>query len=141
MYCSRGKGGKAAATEAVRWFQQAVDASYPPAMLNLGTLSDQGREGLPADPDKGRFLIRTAAEEGFAPAQVALGRAAEAEPEKNSRSGGGTLLVRKGGGPRETPTVCSRSRAFLIKASRERAIWCKLRCLRRRAGLAVRPSR
>jgi TPR repeat protein len=77
-----GKGVKASPSEAARWFQQAVDASYPPAMLNLGTILLKGAEGLPADPDKGQFLIRTAAEEGFAPAQVALGRAVEAEPEK-----------------------------------------------------------
>jgi len=77
-----GKGVSASPAEAARWFQQAVDASYPPAMLSLGTILIKGADGLPADPDKGRFLIRTAAEEGFAPAQVALGRAAEAEPEK-----------------------------------------------------------
>ena len=77
-----GMGMKASPSEAARWFQQAVDASYPPAMLNLGKLLLKGAEGLPADADKGQFLIRTAAEEGFAPAQVVLGRAVEAEPEK-----------------------------------------------------------
>ncbi len=72
-----GRGVKASATEAARWFQKAADASYPLGMLNLGTLLAKGAEGVPADPDKSRFLMQAAAEEGFAPAQYALGRTAE----------------------------------------------------------------
>ena len=76
-----GQGVKASATEAARWFQQAADASYPPGMLNLGTLLKKGAEGVPPDHDNASFLIRAAAEEGYAPAQVACGRLAEAGGE------------------------------------------------------------
>ncbi|MEO7318553.1 MAG: hypothetical protein ABIZ56_06165 [Chthoniobacteraceae bacterium] len=79
-----GQGVKASTAEAARWFQQAADASYPPGMVNLGMLLIKGAEGVPADPDKGQFLIRSAAEEGFAPAQVAMGKQAE----KNGQDGG-----------------------------------------------------
>ena len=79
-----GQGVKASATEAVRWYQQAADASFPPAMLNLGILLSKGVEGIPADPDKARFLIHAAAEEGYAPAQVACARMAEAGGEDHS---------------------------------------------------------
>ena len=73
-----GQNGKPSPAEAARWFQQAADASYPPGMLNLSTLLRKGADGVPADPDKANFLIRAAAEEGYAPAQVACGRLAEA---------------------------------------------------------------
>lgn len=76
-----GKAGKPSAPDAVRWFQQAADASYAPAMLNLAMILQKGVEGVPADPDKANFLVRAAAEEGFAPAQVACGRIAEAGGE------------------------------------------------------------
>ena len=76
-----GKGPKPSIAEAVRWFQQAADASFPLGMLNLGSLLKKGAEGVPADPDKANFLIRAAAEEGYAPAQVACGRMAEAGGE------------------------------------------------------------
>ena len=76
-----GQTGKPSAVEAVRWFQQAADASYPPGMLNLGLMLKKGAEGVPADPDKANFLVRAAAEEGYAPAQVACGRLAEAGGE------------------------------------------------------------
>lgn len=76
-----GQVGKASAAEAARWFQQAADASYPPGMLNLSTLLRKGTDGVPADPDKANFLIHAAAEEGYAPAQVACGRLAEAGGE------------------------------------------------------------
>ena len=76
-----GQGSKPSAAEAARWFQQAADASYPPGMLNLGTLLKKGTDGVPADPDKANFLIRAAAEEGYAPAQVACGQLAEAGGE------------------------------------------------------------
>ncbi len=72
-----GYGVKASAAEAARWFQQAADASFPPAMLNLAVILRKGAEGVPADPDKAVFLIRSAAEEGYAPAQVASGQLAE----------------------------------------------------------------
>ena len=72
-----GYGPKASAAEAARWFQQATDASFAPGMLNLAMLLRKGAEGVPADPDKAVFLIRAAAEEGYAPAQVASGRLAE----------------------------------------------------------------
>ncbi len=78
-----GQNGKPSAVEAARWFQQAADASFPAGMLNLGTLLKKGAEGVPADPDKANFLIRAAAEEGYAPAQVACGRLAEAGGEDN----------------------------------------------------------
>ena len=74
-----GRGVTASATEAARWFQQAADASFPPAMVNLGMLLGKGAEGVQADPDKAQFLIRSAAEEGYAPAQVILGKQAEKE--------------------------------------------------------------
>ena len=76
-----GRGMKASPAEAVRWFQQAVDASFPAAMLNLGMILRKGAEGVPADPDKANFLIHGAAEEGYAPAQVACGQMAEAGGE------------------------------------------------------------
>ncbi len=76
-----GKGAKPSAAEAARWFQQAADASNPVGMMNLGLLLKKGAEGVPADPDKAAFLIRAAAEEGFAPAQFASGQLAEAGGE------------------------------------------------------------
>ena len=72
-----GQGVPASPVEAARWFQQAVEASFPPAMLNLGMLLGKGAEGVPADPDKGQFLIRAAAEADFAPAQAVMGKQAE----------------------------------------------------------------
>lgn len=72
-----GQGMSPSPTEAVRWFQQAADAAFPLASLNLGMLLVKGADGVPADPDKGQFLIRSAAEEGFAPAQVVMGNQAE----------------------------------------------------------------
>ena len=72
-----GQGVTASASEAARWFQQAADASNPLAMVNLGILLSKGGDGVPADPDKAQFLIRSAAEEGFAPAQAIMGKQAE----------------------------------------------------------------
>ena len=72
-----GQSVTASAPEAARWFQQAADASFPLAMVNLGILLSKGAEGVPADPDKAQFLIRSAAEEGFAPAQTIMGNQAE----------------------------------------------------------------
>jgi hypothetical protein len=79
-----GQGVKASAVEAARWFQQAADASFPAGMLNLGLLLARGAEGVPADPDKSQFLIRAAAEAGFARAQVVVARRAESEAENTN---------------------------------------------------------
>ncbi len=80
----RGQDVAASAVEAARWFQQAADASYPQAMVNLGILLGKGAAGVPADPDKAQFLIRSAAEAGYAPAQVLMGR----QTEKRGQDGG-----------------------------------------------------
>ena len=89
LYLS-GQGVTASAAEAARWFQQAADASYPLAMVNLGMLLSQGAEGVQADPDKAQFLIRSAAEDGFAPAQTIMGKQAE----KDGKDGGDPVEAR-----------------------------------------------
>ena len=85
-----GQGVTASAAEAARWFQQAADASFPLAMVNLGILLSQGAQGVPADPDKAQFLVRSAAEEGFAPAQAIMGKQAE----KEGKDGGDPVEAR-----------------------------------------------
>ena len=89
LYLS-GQGVTPSAPEAARWFQQAADASLPLAMVNLGILLMQGAEGVQADPDKSQFLIRAAAEEGFAPAQAIMGKQAE----KNGNDDGDPVEAR-----------------------------------------------
>lgn len=79
-----GQGVTASAAEAARWFQQAADASFPLGMVNLGILLSKGAEGVQADPDKSQFLIRSAAEEGFAPAQAIMGKQAEKDGQDGS---------------------------------------------------------
>ena len=72
-----GRGLKPAPDEAVKWFQKAADAGSNPAQLNLARLLFLGAEGVPKDEEKARFLLRTAAEAGYAPAQAQLGSAVE----------------------------------------------------------------
>ena len=74
-----GRGGKASATEAAKWFQKAADASQPQAMFNLAALLSSGAPGVEKDLDKARFLFRASAEAGHPGAQTAVGAAAERE--------------------------------------------------------------
>ena len=71
-----GRGTKAAA-EAAKWFQKAADAGSSAAQLNLARLLFLGADGLTKDEEKARFLLRTSAEAGYAPAQAQLGAAIE----------------------------------------------------------------
>ena len=68
-----GRGIKAAPTEAVKWFQKAVDAGNTAAQFNLARLLFMGADGVPKDAEKARFLLRTSAEAGYAAAQAELG--------------------------------------------------------------------
>ena len=77
-----GSGVKASLTDAVTWFKKAADATNSAGMFNLGRILMVGGEGVAKDEDKARFLIRSAAEAGYAPAQFAEGQAAEQVEEK-----------------------------------------------------------
>ena len=72
-----GRGTKASPVEAVKWFQKAVDAGSNAAQFNLARLLFLGADGVPKDEEKARFLLRTAAEAGYAPAQAQLGGSIE----------------------------------------------------------------
>ena len=72
-----GRGTKASPAEAVKWFQKAADAGHIAAQFNLARLLFTGTDGLPKDQEKARFLLRTSAEAGFAPAQAELGGSIE----------------------------------------------------------------
>ena len=74
-----GRGAKTVPAEAAKWFQKAADAGNAPAQNNLARLLFLGAEGVPKDEEKARFLLRTSAEAGFAPAQAQLGTAVESE--------------------------------------------------------------
>lgn len=74
-----GRGTKAVPAEAAKWFQKAADAGNAPAQNNLARLLFLGAEGVPKDEEKARFLLRTSAEAGYAPAQAQLGTAVESE--------------------------------------------------------------
>ena len=72
-----GRGTKASPAEALKWFQKAADAGSSAAQFNLARLLFNGAEGVPKDGEKARFLLRTSAEAGFAPAQAELGGSIE----------------------------------------------------------------
>ena len=72
-----GRGVKASPAEAAKWFQKAADAGNNNAQFNLARLLFLGPEGVPKDEEKARFLLRTSAEAGYAPAQAQLGGAVE----------------------------------------------------------------
>ena len=72
-----GRGIKAAPVEAMKWFQKAADAGNNAGQFNLARLLFLGADGVPKDEEKGRFLLRTSAEAGYAPAQAQLGTAIE----------------------------------------------------------------
>ena len=72
-----GRGTKAAPAEAVKWFQKAADAGSSAAQFNLARLLFMGAEGVAKDEEKARFLLRTSAEAGYAPAQAQLGGSIE----------------------------------------------------------------
>ena len=72
-----GRGTKAAPVEAAKWFQKAADAGHNAAQFNLARLLFLGADGVPKDEEKARFLLRTSAEAGFAPAQARLGGSIE----------------------------------------------------------------
>ena len=76
MYVA-GRGVKASAAEAMKWFQKAADAGSSAAQFNIARLLFMGGDGVPKDEEKARFLLRTAAEAGWAPAQTQLGSAIE----------------------------------------------------------------
>ncbi len=72
-----GRGVKAAPAEAVKWFQKAADAGNNAGQLNLARMLFIGTDGVAKDEEKARFLLRTSAEAGYAPAQTQLGSAVE----------------------------------------------------------------
>ena len=72
-----GRGTKAAPAEAAKWFQKAADAGSGAAQLNLARLLSMGADGVSKDEEKARFLLRTSAEAGYAPAQAEMGGAIE----------------------------------------------------------------
>ena len=78
-----GRGVKASPAEAAQWFQKAADAGNPAGQFNLSRLLLIGAEGVPKDEEKARFLLRTAAEAGYAPAQAQLGRAVESLADRS----------------------------------------------------------
>jgi TPR repeat protein len=83
-----GHGGKAVLVEAAKYFQQAVEMAHPAAAFNLATLLEQGAEGISKDEDKARFLLQTAAEGGYAPAQFRIGSKLEPPPERGEEKEG-----------------------------------------------------
>lgn len=83
-----GRGEKPQFAEAVKFFQQAADASLPAGMLNLASVLASGAEGVPKDEEKARFLLRAAAEGGLALAQVQLGALTESTASRSEDKAG-----------------------------------------------------
>lgn len=100
-----GRGMKASAVEAQRWFQKGAEANNGRAQLNLARLLLSGGEGVTKDEEKADFLLRQAAEAGLADAQFVLG-------EKLERK-----LVGDGKGP--SPDL-TEPRKWYEKAAKER---------------------
>jgi TPR repeat protein len=81
-----GRGAKASAVAALKWFTKAADGGSAPGQLNLARLLAAGAEGVAKDMERARFLVQQAAENGFAPAQVELARLLEAEVDLDGRT-------------------------------------------------------
>ncbi len=79
-----GRGVKASAPEALKWFQKAADAGHPGAQLNLAMLLSGGAEGVPKDEEKARFLFGAAAEAGHPGAQFYRGKMIERTAKSNA---------------------------------------------------------
>ena len=76
---NEGKAGlKQDYAEALKWFRQAADKGYAPALYNLGLAYDLGH-GVPADDKQAFKYYLMAAEQGFAAAQYNVGNMYAAE--------------------------------------------------------------
>jgi uncharacterized protein len=79
-----GRGVKASATDALKWFQKAADTGHAGAQLNIAKLLFAGAEGVPKDEEKARFLLHTAAEADQPAAQLYLGQMTEHAAKTNA---------------------------------------------------------
>ena len=74
-----GNGAKPSPAEAAKWFNKGAEANHLRSQFNLARLTLVGAEGVPADKEKAKFLLRQAAEGGLPDAQYALGQQFESE--------------------------------------------------------------
>lgn len=72
MYLN-GQGVEADAGEAVRWQRKGVELGSPKSMLELGTYTLLGQNGIKRNVTEGLRLIKQAGEQGLADAQNYLG--------------------------------------------------------------------
>ena len=79
---------KNAPLDALPWFQKAAEQSHPAGLYNLALLNYQGGEGIPKDEDQGRFLLKSSAEAGYAPAQYQMGVLLDAEAVRTDKPAG-----------------------------------------------------
>ncbi len=79
---------KNASLDALPWFQKAAEQSHPAGLFNLALLNYKGGEGIPKDEDQGRFLLKSSAEAGYAPAQYQMGVLMDAEAIKEDKPAG-----------------------------------------------------
>lgn len=75
--CLAGRGMKASAGEALKWFEIAAEKGTILGKFRQAQVYQAGAQGVPKDEDRAQFLINAAATEGQADAQHALGVAAE----------------------------------------------------------------
>lgn len=58
--------------EAVSWYRKAADAGHHRSLLVLGKAYHEGSLGLEKQPERGRSLLKRAADEGFEAARLQL---------------------------------------------------------------------
>ena len=87
LYMS-GEGVKASRAEALAWFQRSADSGNPAGLFNTAGLLFAGGEGVARDEEKGRFLLRSAAEAGYAPAQAKFGKLLDSAANRADNAAG-----------------------------------------------------
>lgn len=80
-----GRGVPASAENAAKWLSKGADAGHAQSQTTLATLLYNGAQGVKKDEERAKFLLHTAAESGFAPAQYQAGVLAEAAVDTKSR--------------------------------------------------------
>ena len=60
----KGENGSPNGAEAIKWYEQAADLGFSPAMVSLGIMNDLAEAGVPRDVDRAIQWYRQAAENG-----------------------------------------------------------------------------